>query len=79
MNLREFNALKIGDKVENGITSGEGTVSAVQELRTGRVVLVKWGATGIAGGVEFTYPVQSTAWTHWNVAPDHNEHPGDKP
>lgn len=77
MNLREFNALEIGDQVENAMTNGKGTVSEVTEPRSGRVVRVKWGpvssmAVGpefsysVRSTVEFSYPVQSTAWMHWS-------------
>lgn len=68
MNLREFNALKVGDEVENAMTNGAGTVSAVYEPRSGRVVSVKWGGRPqrLNSGVEFSYSVQSTAWMHWN-------------
>lgn len=75
MNLAEFNALKIGDKVENAMTNGEGIVSAVHEAR-GRIVAgtvtVKWGPNG--GVIEFSYTAHSTAWFHWNKVepiPDH--------
>lgn len=61
MNLSEFNALVVGDKVENAMTRGEGTISGIRETRTGHIVSVKWGGT-----IEFSYPVHSTAWYHWN-------------
>lgn len=63
MNLFDFNRLAIGDKVENAMTHGEGTVSDVREVRSGRVVSVKWGP---GQTLEFSYTMHSTAWMHWN-------------
>lgn len=62
MNLAEFNTLAVGDEVENAMTNGKGAVSVVALPRSGRIVSVKWGPSG----VEFSYPVHSTAWFHWN-------------
>lgn len=67
MNLAEFNALAIGDEVENAMTQNTGTVSAVYVPRSGRVVSVKWGSAHPPhGAMEFSYSVHSTAWYHWN-------------
>lgn len=64
MNLQQFNALETGDKIINAMTNGEGTVTAVAELRhRQRIVKVKWGDG--PGSVEFTYATHSTAWMHW--------------
>lgn len=62
MNLQEFAALKVGDKIENhafGIHAGE--VTAV----TDRGVRVKWGGPGTTA-IDFFYSVQGTAWFHWS-------------
>lgn len=66
MNLREFNALKVGDQVENAMTNGKGTVCEVAEIRTGRAVSVKWSD----GNITFPYATQSTAWMHWSKVED---------
>lgn len=71
MNLREFNALSVGDEVENTmLANGKGTVSGVNELRSGRVVWITWNGCS----PEFSFSVHSTAWMHWNkVEPDHSD------
>lgn len=70
MNHKEFTALKVGDKIENAMTHGEGVVSVVTELRSDRAVSVKWGASHPPhGGIEFSYSTHSTAWMHWNKVP----------
>lgn len=57
MNLKEFAALKVGDKIENPTTGGMGTVSAVADAG----VKVQWGVSAL----EFFYSVNTTAWMHW--------------
>lgn len=64
MNLREFNALKVGDKIENVMTHGEGTVSTVVDQPRTRIVSVKWSLGG--NGIEYSYSTHSTAWMHWS-------------
>lgn len=59
MTLQEFAALKVGDKVENPMVGGKGTVVEVTEAG----VKVVWGGT-----VHFAYPAHSTAWMHWSKA-----------
>lgn len=71
MNLQEFLALEIGDKIENAMTSGEGTVTAVAPFGSDRLVSVEWGPTGI----KFSYSVHSTAWFHWSRAAKPSEEP----
>lgn len=73
MNLREFSALEIGDQIENAMTNGNGTVSAVRVSRADRSVSVKWGPSGI----EFSYGVHSTAWMHWNKVDNSLTKPDD--
>lgn len=80
MNYKEFTALKVGDKIENAMTHGEGVVSKVVELRSDRAVSVKWGASHPPhGGMEFSYATHSTAWMHWNKVEDDdaNKNPAD--
>lgn len=63
MNVQEFAALKVGDRVYNGLTQSRGTVTDV----TKDGVRVQWG-DGFAvttGGVQFNFSVQGTAWYHW--------------
>lgn len=67
MDLAEFNALGVGDKIENAMTNGRGTVSKVVDHGRpgGRIVSVKWGPGG--GIIEFSYHTFSTAWCHWSM------------
>ena len=59
MNIQEFAALKVGDKIDNHLSSSRGTVVEVNE----RGVRVRWGTVG--GVVSFFYSVQGTIWFHW--------------
>lgn len=61
MNLQEFAALKVGDKIENIYTSSVGKVSNVDPSG----VRVKWSEHSPT----FFYSVSSTAWMHWNKLP----------
>lgn len=74
MKLAEFNTLVVGDQIENAYTSGRGTVTAVLEQRSGHVVSVKWGSIA---GPEFSYPVHSTAWMHWDKVDNSLTKPDD--
>lgn len=76
MNLQEFSALKVGDQVENPMTNGKGTISAVRPSWVDRSVSVKWGpVASMLVGPEFSYGVHSTAWMHWNkIEPQTGEH-----
>ncbi len=58
MTLTEFAALKVGDKIENVFSGSRGEVTAV----TDGGVRVMWPPSGI----DFAYPVNSTAWMHWD-------------
>lgn len=63
MNLQEFAALKVGDKIENAMTSSQGVVTET----TSNGVRVTWGP--LAAFVAFSgflYPAHSTAWMHWS-------------
>lgn len=70
MNLQEFAALAVGDKIENNAfgQSGEGEVVAVEASG----VRVVWGPV-TPNATRFFYSVQSTAWMHWS-RPDDEEH-----
>ena len=58
MNLQEFAALKVGDTVENPMTSGDaGKVVGV----TDSGVRIEWSE----GSTPFFYSVNTTAWMHW--------------
>ena len=60
MNITEFAALKVGDKMEIPANGSRGVVTATDD--TG--VKVVWGS--VPGSVEFRYPVNSTAWMQWS-------------
>lgn len=60
MNLAEFSALKVGDKINNAMSNSEGTVTKL--LPSG--IELRWGEA--AAPVVFTYTVNSTAWFHWS-------------
>ncbi len=61
MNLQEFAALKVGDKIENNMLGPAiGTVTDV----TKSGVRVSWG-----GAQAFFYSVNTTAWMHWTIKP----------
>jgi hypothetical protein len=67
MNLKEFAALKPGDKIEN-LMSGRsvGEVASIDEAG----VRIRWGDGGPAAPAWF-YGVNSTAWFHWTkIEPD---------
>lgn len=61
MNLQEFAALKVGDKIRNHFSNSEGTVTAVLD----QGIRLRWGDT--PGEPEFTYVANSTAWFHWDA------------
>lgn len=58
MNIEEFSALKVGDRINNPMTQSSGTVTE----RTDFGVLVAWGENASR---PFPYTVQGTAWMHW--------------
>lgn len=64
MNLQQFSALKVGDKIETSMMGfgdpHRGTVSSVSDSG----VRVRWGTSTM----EFFYSVNSTAWMHWSHA-----------
>lgn len=62
MNLQEFSALKVGDRVCNPMNGSEGVVSETPP----NGVKVIWGRSTL----EFTYTVVSTAWMHWGRVSD---------
>lgn len=66
MNLQQFAALKVGDKIENAFTGGVGTVTEVTEGG----VRVRWGLVDGSSGVTYFFSVNSTAWMHWSKADD---------
>jgi hypothetical protein len=61
MNVQEFAALKVGDKIDNAMSSSQGEVTEVNA----QGVRVRWGL-GNTGAITFLYTVQSTAWFHWS-------------
>ncbi len=61
MNLQEFAALKVGDKVENAMLGSHGEVTQV----AAQGVRVVWGGAEPIAANQFLYTVQSTAWMHW--------------
>lgn len=64
MNLQEFAALKVGDKIMNPMNGSTGEVSKVSPSG----VYVVWGARH-ADERPFFYPAQSTAWMNWTLTP----------
>lgn len=60
MNLKEFAALKAGDKIDNHFTGGQGEVVEA----TDKGVLVRWHPLTTPR----TYGVNTTAWMHWSKA-----------
>lgn len=60
MNLQEFAALKVGDKIENPMLNSMGTVSEV----TKQGVRIAW--EGSRSAITFQYTVQNTSWFHWS-------------
>lgn len=74
MNMREFAALKVGDKISNQFSGSHGEV--VETTDSG--VRVCWGWNNRPTpqtAPTFAYTVQSTAWMHWskpesNVSPE---------
>lgn len=65
MNIKEFAALKVGDRIENHMSQSRGEVVTVDA--TG--VRVRWDGSGRVDDptVTWHYSVNSTAWTHWMV------------
>lgn len=68
MNLKEFAALKIGDKVANAMSQSTGEVTEV----TDQGVRVRWDHNRAGPGSEsrqpvtFLYVVNGTSWFHWS-------------
>lgn len=63
MNLQEFAALCVGDKVENHSLSGSGTGEVVQVTEKG--VRVVWGPRNDRE-TQFFYAVMGTQWFNWS-------------
>lgn len=61
MNIHEFSALKVGDKIENP-SAGDGVGTVVEAADSG--VRVVWGARGDHEH-KFFYSVVGTAWMNW--------------
>lgn len=66
MNMQEFAALKVGDKIENPMSPGS-TAEVVETTDTG--VRIVWGARH-PHETRFYYSANSTAWMHWNKVED---------
>lgn len=66
MNLKEFGALKIGDKIDNPATGGVGHGEVVECTSSG--VRVVWGPRHDRE-TRFFYSVVGTAWMNWNKVP----------
>lgn len=58
MNLNEFAALKVGDKVENAFTHSVGEVTDAMD----QGVRVRWSESS----QPFFYSVAGTSWFHWS-------------
>lgn len=66
MNLTEFAALKVGDKIENHAQGGVGSGEIVACTSSG--VRVVWGPRHDRE-TQFFYSVVGTAWMQWSKAP----------
>lgn len=66
MNLTEFSALQVGDKIRNPMHDGRVSGEVVEKLASG--VRVVWGQRH-AKETRFYYSVVTTAWMSW-VKPD---------
>lgn len=63
MNVKQFAALKVGDKIENPALGGsQGEVVEV----TGNGVRLVWGPRH-EHETRFFYAVNNTAWMQWNL------------
>lgn len=63
MNLQEFAALKVGDKIDNAMSCSHGTVCEV----TDKGVRVRWDGVGPSGFMP-AYSVAGTSWFNWSKA-----------
>lgn len=62
MNLEQFSALKLGDKITNPMNDGDVRGEVVEKLKSG--VYVVWGERRVRE-TRFYYSVVSTAWMCW--------------
>lgn len=73
MNITEFAALKVGDKVQNLALGGSGAGEVVETTESG--VRVVWGARHDRE-TRFFYSGVGTAWFHWSkVEPEPLDQP----
>ena len=63
MNVQDFAALKVGDKIENHSHGGASVGEVVECLDKG--IRVVWGPRH-ASETRFFYSVVGTAWFEWN-------------
>jgi hypothetical protein len=63
MNIKEFAALKVGDKIDNPMNPGS-TAEVVEATDSG--IRIVWGRRH-DNETRFFYSVNSTAWMHWTV------------
>ena len=62
MNIKEFAALKAGDRIENPMAGTAGIVTEID----GPGVTVRWEGIGSAPATMARYySVVTTAWMHW--------------
>lgn len=69
MNIQEFAALKVGDKIENP-AAGDGKGEIVEATDSG--VRVVWGPRTVENRTwerRFFYSVVGTAWMNWVKVP----------
>lgn len=62
MDLKEFSALKVGDKIENPSTGNDGTGTIVETTDSG--VRVVWGPRHDKE-TRFFFSVVGTSWMNW--------------
>jgi hypothetical protein len=63
MNIKEFSALKVGDKIENQLNVIPSTGEVIETTSSG--VRVVWGRRHDRE-MKFFYSVVGTAWTQWS-------------
>lgn len=65
MTLQEFAALKVGDKIVNGMNGSEGVVTGIND----KGITLQWPPSTM----EYSFTAQSTAWMHWRRADAEDE------
>lgn len=77
MNINEFLALKVGDRISNPMSNTSGTVTALLRDRRHQQegVAIQWDGTDPDTARQFTK--HTTAWMHWTPWDDPGMKDGD--